>query len=127
MATACYSVTDSVLVEAAKRSVPTGTSAAVASAIERVRNTPKPSQFPFYGYISVDARGRVWAEGHNMTNQRPFPWMVFDSTGRSLGRVVPPTIATATDVRMISAFADEVLLRWRDGDGFVHLSFHRLR
>jgi hypothetical protein len=99
--------------------------------LERTFMTAHPNELPVYHELRVDEVGRIWMLDYPeiLTDpQPPVAWTVFDSTGAPMGRVEQPYVAQATGQPAIVWIGnDQVLLRWIDEEGYVHLTYHRLR
>ena len=122
-------VTDELLKEQVMGHVGQGAPQSVIDRLlTRARTVPQPAMVPAYFRIQVDAAGRIWVEDHPIESPPPRPWTVFDSTGRALGRVLPPKISGVRFSEIPSVGRDEAVVAWRDEEnGFAHLTFHALK
>ena len=89
--------------------------------------TPEPTKattWPAYYRFDVDDNGRVW-ERLNMSGQDSV-WIAFDSTGKTIGKlVIPPADKTARP-QIIRFGKDEVILADLDDNGARRLSIFKL-
>ncbi len=102
---------------------------ALQAQITRLMLRPQPAALPRYQSIIVDDAGRIWVVDYpDLTGRTSAPtaWTVFDSIGRPIGRVAQPLVNGTTGAGLVWIGRDEVLLRWRDTNGFAHLTFHAL-
>jgi hypothetical protein len=122
-------ITDELLKKQVTRNFSTNApSSQIEGALSHARATPQPSMVPAYFQIRVDAAGRIWIQDHPIEHAAPFPWTVLDSTGRALGRVIPPTIPGGRVSEIPTIGRDEAVVVWRDEElGFAHVSFHALQ
>ena len=88
------------------------------SMLTRMSAQAKPSAFPAFSHIRTDPERRIWFNEYGNSSA----WTVFDRNGVLLGRVELPWVSSS-----LAGFTrDRIIVRHRDVDGAVHLSFHRL-
>jgi hypothetical protein len=126
-------LTDDVLTKLIDSSIPTNAAdraERIARGVQRARASG-PAAFPAYLTLLADPTGRLWIQdyslGRGLYGEYPARWTVLDASGRPLGRVALPKLSNATtreELRWVGG--DQVLLRWVDDAGFVHLSYHAL-
>lgn len=98
----------------------------LARAAERLRTTPRPTEWPSYQRIAVDPDGRLWIEDYPKTFKEPSVWTGFDRTGRMLGKVSIPATTKPGDARLVNFARGGVLVRRWDDDGAQHLTIYPL-
>ena len=89
-----------------------------AKEVARLMSRPRPSQLPAYHAVSLDPKGRIWVGDYEDRRL----WTVFAPNGEVIGRV---TLPIGTELAGIED--DEIVVRHRDSDGAIRLTFHRLR
>lgn len=82
-----------------------------------------PRVWPAFGAINAAPHGELWVQRFRRSLREEDTWTAFDTNGRLTGRViVSPPSAKAMFHEVLSFGRDDVLLRWYDGDGAVHLT-----
>jgi hypothetical protein len=131
-------VSEDVLARLVHATIPTSNTAPgrFESELARAKLTLAATHIPFYGEIRIDALGRMWVQdytlGIGLLGTYPSSWTILNADGAPIGRVQLPTLSPAPEgkrrrmVDLRGVFGDQVLLRWEDELGFVHLSYHRL-
>ena len=99
-----------------------------ARRLERARSRPEPPTVPAYSAIYADPMHRIWVR--DPTTSRAREWTVFAADGALLGRAAIPTMPAQDPERfaeLAGFLGNQAMLRWRDTDGAVRLSFHAMR
>jgi hypothetical protein len=73
------------------------------------------------GRLLVGPDGSLWAEDPWILEDDPRQFLVYDSTGTALARVVLPT-----RIHLLRVGTREVLGRWKDADDVPHLRHWRV-
>jgi hypothetical protein len=96
----------------------------------RVHAMKRPAAWPAFHRVRTDAKGRIWVEQYRKPTReaysRPALWTVFDSAGALLGQLVLPWREPGAMAELVGVGSDRIIIRRRDQDGAIHLSFHRL-
>jgi len=93
---------------------------------ERLKNEPRPKDWPSFTKIAVDPDGRLWMLDWKKVRTDPDIWTAFDASGRLLGRLSFAAY-TKSGYPFISHFTSggvEVLRQ--DDDGATHLTTYPL-
>lgn len=84
-----------------------------------IAETPVPAQLPVYSEFRVDRLGRLWAELHGHIGQ-PQQFLVFDTTGVPLGKVILPD-----RLRIMDIGRDYIMGVWYDDLGVEFVRVYR--
>ena len=88
-----------------------------------LKAAPWPKTKPAYAGIIVGPGGSVWVRAYTEPDRyAPTRFSVFDSTGRSVGRVVMPVGFSPTQIGQ-----DFVVGAWKDPDDVVHVRVYRMK
>ena len=118
-------VTDRLLAEVVQQMQPRGAPASEFERdLNRARQFPQPEALPVYETIRVDEAGRLWVQDYFLSSPQPQPWIVFDSEGVLLGKVLLPELPGASFLDVRSVSSSQIFLRWKDEVGFSHLTLH---
>ena len=105
-----------------ERTVPRGAS---PSDRRRLLAPPKgqspPTRYPAFSTVRRDEQGRLWVGDYDNSRR----WTVFDSLGFLVGKAELPWPDTNGVTSLAGFGRDYIIVRRRDADGAVHLSFHR--
>lgn len=93
---------------------------------ERLRTTPRPTEWPAFGLIRVDPDGRLWIEDYKKVRTAPDVWTAFDGSGRLLGRLSFPAASKPGDPMIVDFTSGGVEVRRQDSDGAPHLTTYPL-
>jgi hypothetical protein len=120
-------VTDEFIDAEAAATIPSNVTAeARARRMEFARTRPRPPFLPAYSIIRADGAGRIWLQD-SYAIPEPRAWTIFAADGALLGRVVIPAPAASQGRVELADFIDNrAMLRWRDADGALHLTFHAM-
>jgi hypothetical protein len=89
----------------------------VLARIESVR-AHRPAHYPAHGRVLIDGADRIWVEDYDDRTT----WTVFAASGALVGRVR----LTQPGAEIAALDSLRAVVRWRDADGALHLSFHDL-
>lgn len=87
-----------------------------AKQIERMMSYPHPTTYPAYGRVRVDSHRRIWVNDYEDRQV----WVIFTESGKVLGR-----LRLSSDTELAGLACECVILRHRDSDGALKLSFHQ--
>jgi hypothetical protein len=93
---------------------------------ERLRTTPRPTEWPAFGRIEVDPDGRLWIEDYKKVRSDPDVWTAFDAAGRLLGKLSMPAATKPSDPRLLGFTSGGAEIRRLDDDGAAHLTTYPL-
>lgn len=80
-----------------------------------------PDVVPAFERVVFDGAGFIWVERFRADDSAPRDWIVFDASGRVIGRIEVPA-------RLVIEYIgpDHVLARWRDDLDVEHAGRFRL-
>ena len=82
----------------------------------------KPDAYPAYSRVRVDPVGRIWVQDFETRGA----YTVLDPNGVLLGRFVLPGSGIISRKDLVGFAADHVVVLDEDGDGAMHLRFHKI-
>lgn len=88
----------------------------------RILGQGRPAAFPAFRRVQLDPVHRTWVQDY----KRPTRWTVFDSAGTLRGQVELASLGL-TAPELVRVSADHIVVRNRDTDGAVHLSWYSIR
>jgi hypothetical protein len=87
----------------------------------RLLGQGRPAAFPAFRRVQLDPAHRIWVQDY----RRPTRWTVFDSAGALRGQVKLASLGL-TGPELVLVSADHIVVRSRDADGAVHLSWYSI-
>ena len=112
------SITEEDLRKAFAYAFPPGLGMDGAKHTERLMKLKRPSTYPAYGRVLVDDSARIWINDY--LDRRH--WTVFSSSGHLVGKLV----IEGAQSELATIENGRVVLRHRDPDGALWLTFHKL-
>lgn len=114
-------ITDQEWKERTERTIPRGSTPENRKRIESFM-ARKPDVYPAYWRVRVDPAGRIWVQDYETRGS----FTVLDANGVLLGRFVLPGSGLLSRKDVVGVAADHVVVLDEDGDGALHLRFHRI-
>ena len=115
------SITDQEWKERTQRTIPRGSSPENRKRIKTFM-ARKPDVYPAYWRVRVDPAGRIWVQDYESRGA----YTVLDANGVLLSRFHLPGSGALSRKDLVGIAADHVVVLDEDGDGALHLRFHRI-